>query len=505
MAASRRAAIYIRVSTEQQAREGESIPAQRQRLTDWARTQGYQIVAEYCDAGESARAADRPEFVRMLKDARSGDRLFDAILVWKWDRFARNVDDATIYKGLLRRELGVDLRAVGDPESEGAVGVLLERILDVVAEFQSLVTAEHVKNTMTFLANGGRWLGKVPFGYALGDDGCLVVNAKEREAVCWAFKSYARGDETMQGIAAKFIAGDPFPASAGRSYKWSPQAVRVMLKNPVYLGSVLWNRRKTVIESVDGTSHKSARHRDESEWVIVEGAHEALVDQETFDAVQAALERNSVHRRRRTVHGDYLFRGLVECGRCGHSMVYWAPDNGTIPRLVCSAYFRMPSVACRPMNYIRQAELSGLVTSALESILAGEPPPTLEIVGEHDSRIRNTRRLAALGERVSRLMDAYEAGAITLQEFKMRREAVDGERETLERALEVDESSTRSNREILASLQRSAEGVRTLLAEGNGTSVGLANSALRQVLRSIVVNREQGVVDLKWRVFTNPS
>lgn len=499
----RRAAIYIRVSTDQQAREGESIPAQRQRLTDWARAHGYQVVAEYCDAGESARAADRPEFVRMLKDARSGDREFDTILVWKWDRFARNVDDATIYKGLLRRQLGVDLKAVGDPESEGAVGVLLERILDVVAEFQSLVTAEHVKNTMSFLASSGRWLGKVPFGYRLGEGGLLVAEPDEAEAVRWAFGAFARGDEGIAGIADRFASGGLFAATLRRGYKWSPQAVRVMLSNRVYTGAVVWNRRRTVIESTDGMSRRSTRHRDEGEWVVVEGAHEPLVDDATFETVQAALEQNRMRRRRARPYGDYLFRGLVTCGRCGHSMVMYAPDNGTLPRLACSAYFRMPTVACRPMNYIRKAELVEAVTAALDTILAGEVPPNLELVGDQGGRTRHERRLAALSDRLARLMDAYEAGAITLAEFKARREAVDRERRAAEEALRVEEE--RADRaELLAGLQHAAERVRGLLAQAEASSVGTVNAALRQVVHSITVDRERGLVDIRWRAFTNP-
>jgi site-specific DNA recombinase len=500
----RRAAIYIRVSTDQQAREGESIPAQRQRLRDWAHAHGYQVVAEYCDAGESARAADRPEFVRMLKDARSGDREFDTILVWKWDRFARNVDDATIYKGLLRRQLGVDLKAVGDPESEGAVGVLLERILDVVAEFQSLVTAEHVKNTMSFLASNGRWLGKVPFGYRLGETGLLAVEPQEAQAVRWAFSAFARGSESITGIAERFASGDPFPVTLHRGYKWSPQAVRVMLSNRVYTGAVIWNRRRTVIESMAGMSRRSTRRRDEGEWVVVEGAHEPLVDEATFEAVQSALEQNRIRRRKARSYGDYLFRGLLICGRCGHSMVLHAPDNGMLPRLACSAYFRMPAVACRPMNYIRRTELVEAVNAALDAILAGEVPPNLELVGDQDGRVRHERRLNALSDRLSRLMDAYEAGAITLAEFKARREAIDRERGVVEEAMRTEEEGV-DRAALLAGLQRAAERVRDLLADTQATSVGVANSVLRQVIHSITVDRERGLVDIRWRAFTNPS
>lgn len=481
-----------------QAEEGESLAAQVARLHEWAKANGYVVVAEYQDAGASARALDRPEFVRMLQDARKTPRPFDAVLVWKWDRFARNVDDATIYKGLLRRQLGVDLIAVGDPQAVGATGMLLERILDVVAEFQSLVTAEHVRNTMGYLAREGRWLGRVPFGYRLGENGRLEPDEEEAPAVRWAFEQVARGKASLGEVTAVFQAGLRFPATRGaKGIRWSQQAVRKMLENEVYLGRVVWNRRETVVVTrPDGRSHKAVRWRGKDEWIETAQTHEALVDEPTFRRVGEVLRRNSAWRASRTPYGDYLFRGLVKCGRCGKTLVWYAPKGSSRPKLVCSGYFRVPGAACRPMVSIRPEELKAAVVAAGAAVLEGTGEPEVEVVGARETDGAE-RALEALKRREERLFEAYEAGAITLEEFRARKRVLDGERASLEAELgrEGKDGETREE-----AVRRLREGLRSVLEriDDEGLSVGQRNAMLARWISRVVVGPEKRL-RIVWR------
>ena len=496
----KQAAIYIRVSTARQAEEGDSLPAQRETLTEWAKAHGYIVVAEYCDAGESARVADRPEFVRMLKDARQSPRPFDAVLVWKWDRFARNMDDAIVYKGLLRRQLGLEVFSVGDPQTTGAVGVLLERILDVVAEFQSLITADNVKNTMAYLARNGRWLGKVPFGFTLDSEGKLAVQEEEAEAVRWAFREVGRREQSVSSTAEVFASGARFPATIRKGYKWSPQAVRQMLQNRVYIGEAIWNRRYTLIDSSGGTSKKVRRKRDTEEWVVVPEAYLAIVDRETFDAAQRVLDAIGA-KYARTPYGDYLFRSLVRCARCGHQMVLYAPSNGTKARLACSQYFRIPTVACRPFNYVRPEELRAAVVETMQRILKGAPAPSdVEIKVVKSTRTRSPEAvLEALRQRLQRLMDAYEAGAITLDEFRARRGVLDAEIARAEEAVRSEREGEGSKTRLLHHLREQIAGVAPLLDDGQAAVTQL-NAALARVIDHIDIDRVAGSIRITWRL-----
>jgi len=478
-----------------QAEEGESLPAQQARLHAWAKEHGYVIVREYVDAGESARTADRPQFVRMLQDAKAQPRPFDSVLVWKWDRFARNMEDASMYKALFRRRLGVELVSITQPTPEGAVGQLLERMLDLIAEFQSALTAENVYSTMAYLAEQGRWLGKRPFGYDLRD-GRLVIKPDEAEAVAWAFRMVARRERSVYAIAEDFGTGNPFPATLARGYKWSPTAVRKMLQNEVYIGRATWNRRYTDIDHVDGKSTKIRGYRDPSDWITVENAHPAIVDEETFEAVQRVLEEYS-SRYPKSKRGEYLFWGMVRCARCGHHLT-WHETRKSPARLVCSQYFRPRYMACRPMVYIRPKDLEEAVLGAIRAVIAGTEQTPLTFAIPKQARTASPEALlAANAAKVQRLLEAYEAGAITLEDLRARRAILEQEVERLRQAAASKDSGPDYEAQVAALRERLTDVLAILQDEE--APVAAKNQALGAVIREIVIDREAQRIDIHWR------
>ena len=120
-----RVALYVRCSTEEQATEGLSIEGQRSVLHAYCKVKGLEIVEEFVDEGRSGRLAGRPEFQRMIATAKGRQRPWDAILVIKWERFARSVEDAAAYKSVLRNRCGVELVAVQQPSEDTATGRLV--------------------------------------------------------------------------------------------------------------------------------------------------------------------------------------------------------------------------------------------------------------------------------------------------------------------------------------------------------------------------------------------
>jgi site-specific DNA recombinase len=160
-----RCAVYLRCSADRQAEKDLSIPAQRDACRAAARARGWEVVAEYEDAAESARTDDRPAFREMVAAARSKPRPFDFILVWKFSRFARNREHSILYKRQLERN-GVKVVSLNEPIEDSPAGRMLEGILEVIDEFHSASLAQDVERGMRKnAAMGFRNGAPAPVGY----------------------------------------------------------------------------------------------------------------------------------------------------------------------------------------------------------------------------------------------------------------------------------------------------------------------------------------------------
>jgi site-specific DNA recombinase len=149
-----RCVTYLRVSTREQADKGLSIPAQRQACVRHVRDQGWDLVDEYSDRGESARTADRPQLQGLLARIQH-DADIDAVVVHKLDRLARNMEDHVAIRTLLRRR-GVTLVSITENVEETASGRLVEGIHALMAEFYSANLAAEARKGMAEKAKTGR-------------------------------------------------------------------------------------------------------------------------------------------------------------------------------------------------------------------------------------------------------------------------------------------------------------------------------------------------------------
>src|SRR5215471_21440694 len=132
---------YARVSSERQAEKDLSIAAQLKALRKYALERDWEIRSEFVDEAESARSANRPAFKEMIALARQKQKGFDAILVWKLSRFARNREDSIIYKSLLRKH-GISVISINEQVDETPAGKLLEGMIEVIDEFYSINLAQ---------------------------------------------------------------------------------------------------------------------------------------------------------------------------------------------------------------------------------------------------------------------------------------------------------------------------------------------------------------------------
>lgn len=297
-----RTAVYIRVSTDDQAKEGFSMPAQREKLLAYIHSQGWELSEIYADEGASAKDTNRPELARLLTDVRKGK--IDVVLVYRLDRLTRSVLD--LYQLLQEFErYGVRFKSSTEVyDTTTAIGRLFITLVAALAQWERENLAERVKMGMgQMVRERKRPGGPPPYGYELSD-GKLVIHPSEAEIVRFMFEQYARGNSPRQ-IADKANR----QGSRGKNgARWSASAVLRLLKNPVYSGALRWNY-----------ADSGQRQNPPEEWLVEEAVHPAIIDSPSFALVQKRMTaRGSRHPR--VLSSSFLFSGLLFCSRCQSPM-----------------------------------------------------------------------------------------------------------------------------------------------------------------------------------------
>ena len=169
---SMNAVIYARYSSSSQREE--SIEGQVKECTAYAERNGYNIIGTYADRAISGTTDNRPQFQKMIADSKR--KLFDIVIVWKLDRFARNRYDSARYKNQLKRN-GVKVISATEVISQGAEGILLESVLEGMAEWYSEDLKEKVVRGLTINAEKCKWNGgTLPIGYIVDEEQHLQIN-----------------------------------------------------------------------------------------------------------------------------------------------------------------------------------------------------------------------------------------------------------------------------------------------------------------------------------------
>lgn len=293
-----RTAVYIRVSTDDQAREGFSIAAQREKLLAYIYSQGWEVADIYADEGVSAKDTNRPALTRMLADISRG--CIDVVLVYRLDRLTRSVLD--LYQLLQEFErYGVHFKSCTEVyDTTTAMGRLFITLVAALAQWERENLAERVKMGMgQMVRERKRPGGPPPFGYVLRE-GQLQLHPEEAKLVRTMFTQYLIGNSPRQ--IADEANRQGYRGKNGA--RWSGSAVLRLLKNPVYCGALRWNHTPS-----------TQRQKHPEETILEEAVHTAIVDEETFSLVQSRIaERTTRHPR--TLSSSFLFSGMLYCSRC---------------------------------------------------------------------------------------------------------------------------------------------------------------------------------------------
>lgn len=323
----KKAAAYARFSSENQT--DDSIEAQLRAIIEYAEKNGYEIVEKYIDRARSAKSDDRPEFQRMIRDAKS--KKFDAVIIHKIDRFARNIKDAAWYKAELN-QYGVDLLSVSE-DLTGASGDLIFNIMASVADWYLKNLKNEINTKVRITAEKAYFLGGIPpYGYDVEETyeeisfgervkkiprKQYVINEKEAEVVKLMFELAAKGYSSIK--IEKYLNKNGYTNRKGN--KWSYSTIYDILRNPKYKGTYVWAR---------GNHRTSHIKRDDA--VVVKNAIPAIISEELWNKAHAEMKKK---RKMRKSKHKYLLKGLIYCGVCGAHMT---PYGGTYPRYVCSEW-----------------------------------------------------------------------------------------------------------------------------------------------------------------------
>ena len=444
-------ALYARVSTERQQERG-TVSSQLDALRAAADADGHEVVDEFIDDGYSGSRLDRPALDRLRDAAEAG--VLDGVICLAADRLAR----VYAYQVLIIEELarfGVGVRFLEGPaHGEDPQTTLLVQMQGVIAEYERAKIAERYRRGKLYRARQG----EIPFwktSYAHrrvvpADSGAARIEVFEPEAeiVRWIFDAYVEKGRSVRQISFDLL-DRGVPSPTGKPI-WGTSTITRLLRNEAYIGTVYYNRR----EHYEGNGRRGARNRKtrsrerpREEWIPI--AVPAIVDRDTFARVKQVSRDNSKWNPRGAEWGVWLLRGLIECGHChlGCNCHRMRGRNGTWHRYYyCRGHDPLRTkagMARCPERNIRADELDEYVfaqvrqalldprqlIAAERAVIAGTPANENELVAAQlkrlDSALQTNERERA------RLIDAYQAGLLELDELTSRTAAITARRDQL--------------------------------------------------------------------------
>ncbi len=453
-----RAAVYARVSTGRQERQ-QTIDSQLSALRDWARAQGHALAEAHVfrDEGYSGSRLDRPGLDGLRDAVHEG--AVDVVAVFSPDRLARKY----AYQILLLEEFqraNCEIAFLHRPISDDPNDQLLLQIQGAVAEYERAVLAERFRRGKLQKARDGHVIAaKAAYGYSYEPrrgavPARLVVDEAEAAMVRQIYAWVGEDGLTIRQCMRRLNDG-PWVTRSGRAL-WSSSVVHHIMSDPIYTGTAYVNRFAYVAPSKPRSRSRRAgertcrRPRPPEQWIGVPVP--PLVDQDVWDGVQARLARNAALSFRRNKQQDYLLRCLVKCGTCGLGIhgCFFPGKDGRVGR----RYYRCAGTdslnAARETRCPRvRIEADGLERAVWDHVagLLGDPAQLLAqfeafvlegAADERDeaARSRFQQRLDRLDRADQRLLAAYQAEVISLDELSDQRRALAGQRRVAEQQRE---------------------------------------------------------------------
>lgn len=475
---------YVRVSTGKQ--DELSPDSQAKLLKDYAKSHGYVVSKIFYEVGISGRKADkRPEFQKMIGLAKSSDHPADAILVWKYSRFARNQEESIVYKSLLKKKHNVDVISVSEPLVDGPFGSLIERIIEWMDEYYSVRLSGEVTRGMKEKAERGGYQARPPLGYKIvTHKEPPVIVPEEAEIVKLIFEKYANENLGIFEIA-RLLNMHNFKTSHGKEFE--RRSIEYILQNPTYCGMIRWNR----------TINESNEIRPESEWIVTDGEHPAIISKELFDKAQERYKREYRPRGARPVSTyKHWLSGVVKCPACGRTMTANTIRNNTrvYSHFRCYGYTKGK---CMANNSVSSIKLEPAVLESIKTVLDNGKITYRKIETKTDDTVDLKTiledQIKKIDVKLQRIKEAYMNGIDTMEEYKENKQAVQEEKQHLEKQLsEIKEEKSNSKDDDEDMLLR-VKNVYDILSS-DSVDATTKNDVLRSVVEKIIYEKDKDLL-----------
>ena len=421
-------AIYVRVSTLEQYKEGYSINEQIERLKKYCEARGWTVYKVYIDGGYSGANMDRPGLQEMLRDVEAG--AFDGVLVYKLDRLSRSQKDTLeIIEDILLPSNIEFISMTENLDTSTPFGRAMIGILSVFAQLEREQIKERITLGLEGRAKEGKWTGagNAPIGYDLVGDSQLKVNEYEAMQVREAFELFVQRTPILR--IAKILNGKGYAHKYGT---WKYAALKEVLKRPVYCGYIRYKGK------------------------ISEGIHDPIINTDIFEKAQKIFEERDRHNAeyRNSFKYKYPLGGLTFCKQCGayygKKKSHCRKDGTIVHKYMCYSYskptgFQVKNPDCDNKRWFAD-ELENIVFNEVKK-LACDPEYASQQLSDDPETARIEQLVTTLEKRIteieqtmSRYSDLYALGSIDMESIKAKVEPLSKEREKLTdqiRSLEI--------------------------------------------------------------------
>lgn len=473
----------IRVSTDEQAEKGNSLTEQKERLTAYCISQGWNEPVFFIDDGYSAKNLNRPGIKALLSKVKKKE--FDVVLTTKIDRLSRNLLDLLQTIQLLDEYDCTYVSSSEKFDTSTAVGRMTLQLLGTFAEFERERASERVKDNMMSLARNTDKVISLPcYGYSV-ENGRYAINEDEAQNVRYMF------DLGEQGHGHRMIAKllNEKGASTKRGKLWDQINVKRLMSTETLKGVSIYNKRQT--------KNGKISLRDKKDWIVKEDNHPAIIEPEHYQKVQDIMRSRSRARK----HADnetYLLTGIVKCKHCGGSMKGSTArhktkyNEYTYHRYICSSY--VLGYGCKH-HAVHRDVLEQHIINEIKTVTETSSKDLkikIAVTFSNEDEIREIKsQLAKVDKRMQKQIEAYENDLISAEDLKAASERVESDRVRLREMLanislkSGDPKSVKSNAEAL-------------LKDLTGVDRLIAKRAMRQLIDSIEIENSE-MVDIVFK------
>ena len=513
------ASIYIRVSTMNQV-DKDSLTTQQERLIEYCESQGYTNYKIYKDAGFSAKNTDRPALNQLMDSIKADEINF--VLVTKLDRITRSIRDLINLIDFFDK-FNVKFVSISESiDTSTPMGRFMQHLLGILAQFEREMIAERVSTDMHHRSTKGKWNGGIiPYGYATQtfllnkfhsektDDALikatklcpepkkLYIYPEEAEIIKWMFNNFFETN-SIRKIAIQL---NNRGIRTRRGELWPQSTVHRILRSPIYIGKISYGKRKT---SVNG----KLIPQEKDTWTIVEGEHEAIISDETFDKVQAQLSQ--ISRKPVKKGRSYLLSGLIRCGKCGGRM-----SGHTFTKKIsqksysyykCTNRLQKGKVACEglslPANEVEDFIIQTLMALSKNKDFLSDKEKMIAMIKSNDKESEIKTKIKDIEpniknhqKKINTLLIKLEDGVIDDELFSTRYDVLKNELNQLMKAKDKIQDSLISKESELNNLEISFNEICSFGYKWKYLDEEGKKMRLRSIIKGISATKEELVMD----------